>query len=68
MQYLAYGVVFHGGFSFQPWYYVVQPLLAALLAAAAMDWVWNRMGAGGFACHAIEQGEDRAVRRARRHL
>lgn len=37
LQYLAYGVVFHGGYSFQPWYFVAQPLFTALLLAVTVD-------------------------------
>ena len=33
VQVLLYAVVYHGGYSFQPWYFVVQPMLAALLVA-----------------------------------
>ena len=48
LQVLAYGVTFHGGFSFQPRYFVAQPLVTALLAAMAVDrfsvWVQEKPG------------------------
>ncbi len=37
MQYFAYAAVFHGGFSFQPWYFVAQPLITTLFAAWLVD-------------------------------
>ncbi len=39
-QYLVYVAIFHGGFSFQPWYFVAQPLITALFAA----WLVDRVG------------------------
>ena len=45
LQYLAYAALYHGGFSFQPWYFVAQPLVVALAAATACEWVWRRAGA-----------------------
>ena len=33
LQLLAYGWLYHGGFSFQPWYFLVQPWLGALAVA-----------------------------------
>jgi hypothetical protein len=35
LQALAYALVYHGHYTYAPWYYVAQPLLAALLICAA---------------------------------
>lgn len=37
LTYLSYGLLYHGHLSFPPWYYVVQPWLAALLLATLVD-------------------------------
>jgi hypothetical protein len=37
LQPVAYAVLYHGHYSFAPWYYAAQPALAALLAAAVSD-------------------------------
>jgi hypothetical protein len=37
LQPLAYGLFFHGHYTYAPWYYAAQPLLAALLLAAAVQ-------------------------------
>jgi hypothetical protein len=41
LQLLLFVLLYHGGFSFQPWYYVVQPWLATLLIAAIADAIWR---------------------------
>jgi hypothetical protein len=41
VQLLAYGLVYHGWYTFTSWYYAAQPLLAALIVGAAADWLWN---------------------------
>jgi len=41
LQLLIFVLLYHGGFSFQPWYYVVQPWLGAMLAAALADTIWR---------------------------
>jgi hypothetical protein len=38
-QYAAYLLLYHGLYSFTRWYYVAQPLLAALLLGAALEWL-----------------------------
>jgi hypothetical protein len=50
LQLLLFVFLYHGGFSFQPWYYVVQPWLGAMLAAAFADaiWRWARQPAPQF--------------------
>ena len=40
-QLLAYGLVYHGWYTFTSWYYAAQPLLAALIVGATGDWLWN---------------------------
>jgi len=35
--FLVYGLLYHGGLSFPPWYFVVQPWLAALLIGELVD-------------------------------
>ena len=44
LQLSIFVLLYHGGFSFQPWYYVAQPWLGAMLAAAlaATLWRWAR--------------------------
>jgi hypothetical protein len=42
LQLLAYAVVYHGHYTYAPWYYVAQPLVAALLAGAAAQAVVRR--------------------------
>jgi hypothetical protein len=37
LQLFSYTSLYYGSLSFEPWYYVIQPLLAALFAAAVVD-------------------------------
>ncbi|MEM7583770.1 MAG: hypothetical protein AAF560_10355 [Acidobacteriota bacterium] len=37
LQYLAYVALYHGGFSFHPWYFVAQPLVTVLCAGWLID-------------------------------
>lgn len=75
LQYLAYAAVYHGGFSFKPWYFVAQPLLAALIVAAvferALGWldrtpVWSRWKPWGIALALAIVGLSTAVNTGRR--
>ncbi|RMH15504.1 MAG: hypothetical protein D6696_20610 [Acidobacteria bacterium] len=47
-QVLAGVVLYHGGYSFQPWYFVVQPWLAAMVAGLAAGAVERRLRAAGW--------------------
>lgn len=49
LQYLAYALVFHGGFSYQPWYFVAQPLSVALATAALARWAQGALEEAGMA-------------------
>jgi hypothetical protein len=40
LQPLTYALVYHGHYTWAPWYYVAQPLLAALLAGALAHALW----------------------------
>jgi hypothetical protein len=40
-QIVMYGLLYHGWYSFTTWYYAAQPLLAALMAGAAAEWLWS---------------------------
>ena len=43
LQPLAYGLVYHGHYSYAPWYFAAQPLVAALLAAALAEALGRRL-------------------------
>lgn len=51
VQLVAYLLLYHGGLSFQPWHFVVQPLLCAIWLGVAADvsWKWVRAQASGSA-------------------
>jgi hypothetical protein len=44
LQPLAYGLLYHGHYTYAPWYYAAQPLLAALLAGAAAQALADKAG------------------------
>jgi hypothetical protein len=53
VQFAAYLVLYHRYHVFTLWYYVVQPLLAALVAGAVLDWLWRAGGAARGARRAL---------------
>jgi hypothetical protein len=71
LQPLVYGLAYHGHYSWAPWYYAVQPILAALLVASALSAAagvtapaWRRrLPAGAAAALALAVVVDAAWRR-----
>jgi len=53
LQFVAYLVLYHSYHAFTRWYYVAQPLLAALVAGAVLDWLWRAEGAARGARRAL---------------
>jgi hypothetical protein len=43
LQPLAYGLVYHGHYTYAPWYYAAQPILAVLLAGGAVQTLLRAM-------------------------
>lgn len=42
LQVLVFSIVYHDGYSFQRWYYVIQPWLGSMLVASIAQAIWER--------------------------